>query len=368
MRRRDALAAGGLVLSLSPGCLETLEREDVWRELVVDPPEGVYVPPKVDDMVSYGTATADGRTISLAATRPHSFWTVTGTDRARADVRDRHSIHLMASVHDAEAGIVVPASVTTTIRSRDEPVDERTLWPMLSQRMGFHYGDNVSLEGDGRYVVSVRIEPTSADVASSLDDPLETATTVDLEFDHVADEIEGLGRRLIDADEGRGDAGAVEPMSGAGDGDHDHDENENHDHDADGHGPGENLETVVDSRIGSTTSGDLEFSLGVLDEDDADDAVLAVVPRTQYNRYPVPFASLSIAVRRGGTTEDRDSLRERLDAELGHHYGTTIERGTLEEADELAVVVDAPPQVSRHEGYETAFLDLEPATVGIDLE
>ncbi|WP_306056872.1 iron transporter [Natronococcus wangiae] len=352
MRRRDALAAGGLVLSLSAGCLETLEREDAWRELVVDPPDGVYVPPKVDEMVSYGTETVDGRTLSLAATRPHSFWTVTGTDRARADVRNYHAIHLMASAHDAETGTVVPTSVTTTIRSRDERVDERTLWPMLSQRMGFHYGDNVPLDGDGRYVATVRIEPTSADVADGLDDRLETATTVDLEFDYAADEIEGLERRLIDADEGRGDAGAVEPMDDRDDGDDDH---------------RDRLEELAESWIGTATSGDLEFSLAVIEAERGRD-VLAVLPRTRHNRYPIPFAALSVAPVRGGATGRSVSLGERLGADLGHHYGTAVERRVLEGADELAVTVDAPPQVSRHEGYETAFLDPEPATVDVDLE
>ncbi|TYL40719.1 hypothetical protein CV102_02370 [Natronococcus pandeyae] len=385
MRRRDALAAGGLVLSLSAGCLETLEREDAWRELVVDPPDGVYVPPKVDGMTAYGTTTADGRTVSLAATRPHSFWTVTGTERARADVRDHHAVHLMASVHDAETGTVVPTSVTTTIRRRGTPVDERTLWPMLSQRMGFHYGDNVPLDGDGRYVATVRLEPTSAAVADGLDDHLESATTVDLEFEHAADEIEGLGRRLIDKDEGRGDPGAVEPMGG-GEYDHDNDGNgdgergdhgDSHDH-GDEHPRGsadnehyehrDRLEERAESWLGTATSGDLEFSLAVLDAESEHDGVLAVLPRTRYNRYPIPFTSLSVALVRNGTTERSVALRERLDATLGHHYGTAVERGVLERADELAVTVDAPPQVSRHEGYETAFLDVEPATVGVDLE
>ncbi|MFC4436959.1 MULTISPECIES: iron transporter [Natrialbaceae] len=350
MRRRDALAAGGLVLSLSAGCLETLEREDAWRELVVDPPEGVYVPPKVDGMTAYGTATVDGRTVSLAATRPHSFWTVSGTERARADVRDYHAVHLMASVHDAETGIVVPTSVTTTIRRRGEPVDERTLWPMLSQRMGFHYGDNVPLDGDGRYVATVRVEPTSAAVPDAAADRLASATAVDLEFEYDADEIETLERRLIDADEGRGDAGAVEPMDDAGEDDR--------------------LETVADAWIGSATGGDVEFACGVIDASGTDDDndVLAVAPRTRYNRYPLPFASLSITVDRDETSVRSGSLRERLDAALGHHYGAAIEREVLERADEITVSVDAPPQVSRHEGYETAFLDVDSVTVGVDLE
>jgi uncharacterized protein involved in high-affinity Fe2+ transport len=387
MRRRDLLAAGGLSLSLSAGCLETLEREDAWRELVVDPPEGSYVPPKVDEMLTLGTETVDGRTVSLAATRPHSFWTVTDEERVRADVRDHHAIHLMATVRDAETGVLVPTSVTTAIRTTETLVDERNLWPMLSQRMGFHYGDNVPLEGDGRYVAAVQIEPTDATLADSFDERLETATTVDVEFEYAASEVEALERRLIDEDEGRGDPGAVEPMGGGGGHDHeDHDHggsehgsdesgHENHDHDD---GTDEALESVADEWIGTGTSGDLEFAVGVLTDatrsgenetngDGTDEILLAVVPRTRYNRFPVPFTSLSASVQRDGETRDVGSLGEHLDAELGHHYGATIARGALEDADELAVVVEGPPQLSRHEGYETAFFDLEGVTLEVDL-
>ena len=190
MRRRDLLTAGALSSALSlAGCLETLEREDAWRELVVDPPDGAYVPPKVDEMLPLGTATADGLEVSLSATRPHSFWTIADGERARADVRDHHDVHLMATVTDAETGLAVPTSVSTAIRSRGERIDERTLWPMLSQRMGFHYGDNVPLGEDGSHAATVRIEPASVDAADALADRLESPRTVDLEFEYAAAEI-----------------------------------------------------------------------------------------------------------------------------------------------------------------------------------
>jgi hypothetical protein len=404
MRRRDLLAAGALssALSLSAGCLETLGREDAWRELVVDPPDGAYVPPKVDGMLQLGGATVDGLELSLSATRPHSFWTVAGDERARADVRDHHDVHLMATVTDAETGLTVPTSVSTTIRSREGRIDERTLWPMLSQRMGFHYGDNVPLGEDGPHAATVRIEPTSVDASGVLADRLESPRTVDFEFEYAAAEIESLERRLIDEDEGRGEAGAVEPMehdhgghesednhddhrSENGHGNHDdhrsenghgnHDdhrfENDHGDHndsDADDHESGADLETATDEWLGTARSGDLEFGVGVLENGSGGDAEDTVVvnARTRYNQFSLPFAGLSVAPARNGSLGEKVRLAERLDAELGHYYGAPVERDRLEATAELAVTVDATPQLSRHEGYETAFFDLEPATVSIE--
>ncbi|AGB36369.1 DUF7350 domain-containing protein [Natronococcus occultus] len=372
MRRRDVLAAGGLSLSLA-GCLDVLEREDAWRELVVDPPGGVYVPPKVDEMLPLGDATVDGLAVSLAATRPHSFWTVAGEERTRADVREHHDVHLMATVADAETGLPVPTSVETTVRGPEERIDGRALWPMLSQRMGFHYGDNVPLGGDGPRTVTVKIDPADVEATGGLADRLETARTVDVEFEYAAEEIESLERRLIDEDEGRGEAGAVEPMA------HDHGSESGHDHESgNGHGQHENhddhgdarepiLEDAVDAWLGTARSGDLEFGIG-LDDSDGDEIAVVVSVHTRHNEFPVPFAGLSVAPVRDGSPGETTALTERLDAELGHHYGAVLERERLEATAELAVVLDATPQLSRHEGYETAFFDREPATLAIDLE
>jgi hypothetical protein len=356
MRRRTVLAAGGLALS-SAGCLdrETIGRDDAWRELVVDPPEGIYVPSKVDSMTTYGTETVAGRTISLAATRPHSFWTLAGDERARADVWDHHAIHLMVTVHDADTGVVVPTTVSTAIHG----TDERTLWPMLSQRMGVHYGDNVPLGTDGRYTVSVRIGSTEATIAGGMDERFGQATAAEFEFGFRADEIDSLGRRLIDEDEGRGEAGAVEPMDHGRHEGHDHEHQREHDH--------RELKSLADPWLGSAAASDLDVAVGLLEGTrDSADHVLAVIPRTRYNRYPVPFTSLSAEFRSGGDTIARAALGERLDTALGHHYATTLGRELLEAADELTIVVDVPPQLSRHEGYETAFFDLDPISMAID--
>ncbi|WP_049926448.1 iron transporter [Halopiger goleimassiliensis] len=352
MRRRRVLAAGGSLLAgLSAGCLETLRREDAWRELVVDPPEGVYVPPHADGMVRYGSATVEGLEASLFASRPHSFWLVSGTERSRADVRSRHDLHLMVAVRDAETGTVVPAPVRTTIHTQaGDRVDERSLWPMLSQRMGVHAGDNCSLEGDGRYAVTVEIGEPSATIRGERSD-LPNATSVEFGFEYAADEIEGLERRLFDEDEGRGDPGALEPMAHARD---DHDDS--------------TLDEVEGdrTRIGSARVGDVTVVAIRANSTGEEGTALAVGLRTPYNAYPLVLASVSASVVRGDERLETRSLQESVGPHLGHHYRTDLEPAVLERGDALAIDLETPPQVARHEGYETAFL--EPETVRLALD
>ncbi|WP_440769287.1 iron transporter [Natronorubrum sp. DTA28] len=380
MRRRELLATGGCLLAAgSAGCLETLRREDAWRELVVDPPEGIYVPPHADGMVTYGTTTADGRDISLLASRPHSFWTVAGAERSRADVRSRHDLHLMVDVRDVETGTIVPAPVTAKVRRAesngggDDRIDERSLWPMLSQRMGPHYGDNVPLESEGTYAATIEVGPTSADAIGPRLDALEEPTSVDVEFEYDATEIDGLELRLIDADEGRGEPGALEPMADhAG---HDHDEHNGYDHDNEHNherGHDATLESAFDgqaaTRLGSKTSNGIGYTTALVAADEQDGAerpVLAVTARTTHNQYPLPFASLAAAVLRDGERLAGGSLRETVGSRIGHQYRTPVDPSALEEGDELAIGLETPPQLARHEGYETAFLETERVTIAL---
>ncbi|ELY92534.1 iron transporter [Natrialba taiwanensis] len=367
MRRRDALAAGGsaLSVSLTAGCLETLRREDAWRELVVDPPDGVYVPPHVDEMLPYARMTAAGCELSLLGSRPHSFWIVAGTERSRADVRSRHALHLMVVVRDAETGVILPAPVTVRIRrgraSDDgERIDQRDLWPMLSQRMGPHYGDNVPLDGDGTYTATVQVGPPSVAPTGSFAGEFGT-TTVDLEFEYEAAAIDALERRLIDADEGRGESDALEPMG-------------DHTGDARGHDR-DSAELAFDregvTRIGSETSDDIVY-VAALVEDDVRNAAetkipaLAVTARTAYNRYALPFASLTATISTDGDRIAGGPLEGTIDPRYGHHYRTPVDPDTLERGDTLSIGLETPPQMARHEGYETAFL--EPATVRLPLD
>jgi len=93
------------------------------------------------------------------------------------------------------------------------------------------------------------------------------------------------------------------------------------------------------------------------------ESYLAVSPRTPYNRYPLPFMSLSATLTRDGETVSDHALDPALDPDLGYHYGAPIP--ALETGDEVALSVGVPPQVSRHEGYERAFLGMPDVTVTV---
>jgi hypothetical protein len=56
-----------------------------------------------------------------------------------------------------------------------------------------------------------------------------------------------------------------------------------------------------------------------------------------------------------GETVLSASLAPGLDPEVGFHYGVAAPDLTGEE--EVTVEVTTPPQVARHEGYETAFFN-----------
>jgi hypothetical protein len=86
---------------------------------------------------------------------------------------------------------------------------------------------------------------------------------------------------------------------------------------------------------------------------------LAVSARTPYNRMVIPAMGLEGTLTRDGETVFDGTLQRTLDPDLRYHYGATVEG--VESGDELELRVTTPPQVARHEGYETAFVEM-PAT------
>jgi arylsulfatase A-like enzyme len=54
-----------------------------------------------------------------------------------------------------------------------------------------------------------------------------------------------------------------------------------------------------------------------------------------------------------------------LDPGLGYHYGAALGDTAVESGDDLTLEVPTPPQVARHEGYETAFVDMAPVEVSL---
>ncbi|GAB7018256.1 DUF7350 domain-containing protein [Halostagnicola bangensis] len=90
-----------------------------------------------------------------------------------------------------------------------------------------------------------------------------------------------------------------------------------------------------------------------------DKTYLAISPRTAYNRCILPFASLSATVTRDGGEIASEELTEAIGPDLEHHYGADLEIEAFQVGDEVSISLETPPQLSRHEGYETAFFDLE---------
>jgi len=142
-------------------------------------------------------------------------------------------------------------------------------------------------------------------------------------------------------------------------GDHDHGDHDNHEI---GHPPlsrGPPIDDLPGDVLGTEQSADADITAICTDDDrfTNEDEYLAVCPRTPHNDVILPFMSLSVTVDREGGDTDELSLSETLDDEFGHHYGTTV--ADLDTGDELTVSIDTPPQVSRHDGYETAFFEFE---------
>jgi len=79
--------------------------------------------------------------------------------------------------------------------------------------------------------------------------------------------------------------------------------------------------------------------------------------RTRYNSYPLPFTSLSATATRDGETRFAGTLQPTFDPDLGYHYGAAVP--PVEAGDDLTLSVDVPPQIARHEGYETAFFEFD---------
>ena len=339
---------GGTLLS---GCLRSLgfKKQSAWRDppLVSDRPNAVYYPAVIEEMAMYGKSTVDGLTVALMYSFPHRFWTVTGQEKNKVVVGKNDSLHLMVSVWDTESKTVLPTNVTLEIRNGNEMVTQLSPWPMHSPSMGFHYGDNVSLPGEDTYTATLRVSPIQARQTGVFEGQFSdiTTTSIDFKFD-TGETYDNIEIRKID--EKAGKRGSVElamknmPAGRAP--------------------PKSELPGQI---VGETMSGDARFITSRHDNASrfGEGTYLAISPRTPYNRIILPLMSLSATVTRKGTTVFDDILQETLDPELGHHYGANIEH--LKSGDTMKIMVDAPPQTARHDGYETAFFEMAPMEVSI---
>jgi hypothetical protein len=119
------------------------------------------------------------------------------------------------------------------------------------------------------------------------------------------------------------------------------------------------------THFGRATSGDALFDAFIVKQGsrfNVDGSYVYLSARTPYNQIVLPMMGLTLSVRRDGTTVLDRRLERTLDPEAGYHYGTGGVR--LTSADDITITIDVPPQVARHDGYETAFIEMD--TVSLD--
>lgn len=333
-------------------------------EFVEDPPDRVYLPTHQDGMEMLPMQRAGDYQIMPHWSYSHTFWLVRGTETTREDP-GAQSLHFMFMIWDAQTEQLLPVNVAGPMRVyKDDSLvgRPRIPWPMISQGMGFHFGDNRqfasdghdgSLPEEGTYEIELQLRPINDTVRKTgqFAGRFEETVMATFEFEFTQEKLETINERTKTFDEQRrGSAGAAEPMGGMMGGNmpamvlppaEEY--------------PGELLGRSDDGNLPS--SHDAEFVVSYLDESRLapdDTGYLLVSPRTPYNRIPLPETTLSVE----GVVEGE--LTETIDDELGHHYGIPADLG---ESASFDLVVDSPPQVARHRGYQTAFLDMPPISI-----
>lgn len=338
-----------------------------------DRPDGVYVQGFDETMyVAETTPTVGDYRFGLMYAVPHVFWNLTGSTVQETPITDGDSLHLMATVWDPETGTVLPETdLSVELLEDGEFISQEVIYPMLSQQMGFHYGANFALPGDGIYTARLRVAGSSVRRTGAFAGRFERPGTVDIEFPFTPQarrevtsvslgnayepgELAVLDMRMMptaiapspDALPGTGlgtatsdDAEFVVLLIEGGDAARFLDTG------------GVTVEAADDRRTSGATTGTAESSSEA-------GAYLAVSARTPYNRILLPAMALSGRVIRGGETILDGELVRTLDPVLDYHYGAPVE--SVESGDVLTITVDTPPQTARHEGYETAFVQMPP--------
>ena len=343
--KRGAALAGGTALS---GCLSQLgfKTQSAWRDppLVKNRPEAVYYPAIVEQMGVYGTTKVEDVEFGLFHSYPHRFWNITGTNLSKVVVQPSDSVHLMASAWDAKTNTVLPIDISLKVRDDSGTITTATQWPMLSPNMGFHYGDNIALPGERTYDATLSIGSLQTNRTKPFEGRFTEPRSATMSFSFDTSETYNLDIRRLG--EKAGTRGTVElmdmkkiPL------------------------PLAPTKSELPGRLlGEGTSGDAIFFASVIKGETrfSDDSrpYLIVSPRTPYNRIILPRMALSATVTRGQDTVFQGPLQATLDPMLSYYYGAPV--GELESGDSVTIKVETPPQVARHDGYETAFIDMPP--------
>jgi hypothetical protein len=353
MKRREYL--GGLALAGAgalAGCAGLVETRAIPSSppVLQNRPAAVYFPTHVEGMRMSGTASAGDYRFGLMYSYPHRFWNVNGESVQLTEIESGDDVHLMASVWDPETGVVLPETgLTVEVSKGSDLVSQEVIYPMLSQPMGFHYGANFGLDGDGEYTVTVSVGGMNVRRTGAFQDRFDEPASVDIPFEYAQSTRDEISfERTTDR---AGERAARPPMEM-------------------GMLPLSVLppaEELPGTTHGTATSGDGVFVVQSLPTGETPAGVensgqyLYVSARTPYNRMVLPAMGLSGTLTRDGEAVFEGSLTRTLDPELNYHYGAVVP--SVEPGDTLELTVTVPPQVARHEGYETAFLDTEPVEV-----
>jgi hypothetical protein len=373
---------------------------------IENPPDAVYLPTHFESMRHLAPVDAGEFELMPMVTYPHRFWNITGDEVEPADP-EGDDVHLMVAVRDPDTGIILPVEtgLQLAVGLDGESKSSHAPWPMISQEMGFHFGDNIPLDGDGSYEVDVTVGGLDIERTGEFEDRFDEGATgtFSFEFDQAfREEVVGGIEYLDEADWGQ--PGALGPMGAmmgemgemnneSMDGGMDNESMDGDGGDAEMSGGGMSrdfgtytreagvtelppVDSLPGELLGTPSSGDAVLATTLHDADSrfvAEGQYLSVSPRTPYNRGMLPLMSIDLTVDRAGEDEPviDSQLTEALDHELGYHY--TLRTAELEadvviqDGDTITLSFPTPPQVSRHQGYETAFLDMEPVELTVSL-
>jgi hypothetical protein len=365
LRTVGTLAGTGLAGTSLAGCLGTvadLASDDgsgdgqPQFQRVEDPPDVVYVPDHREGTEMLGPVTTGPYRLRPMISYAHQFWTVTGGTVEQVEVESDDDVHLMVAVEDAQTGAALPvgSGLSTTVRRDGRLIDDRSPWRMLSQTMGFHFGDNVPLEADGTYEVTVSLPPLDVRRTGAFAGRFEEPRTATFTFEYE----QALRDRLIEGiqyvdDAERGVPGAISPMDTAG----------SLPRLVDLPGTLEGVPAYADGELPRSHDADVPITV-VPDFLGDGEPYLLVSPRTPYNRFPLVGAALDATVRHGDGSRSDVELDPTVDPAIGLHYGAPVPG--VAAGDGLMVSFASPPSVARHAGYQTAFLEMEPIEVTLE--
>jgi hypothetical protein len=356
MRRRRLLGTVGVGVTAGlAGCSSLFQTTTGGREppLVENRPAATYIPTHHEGMEMLGMAMAGDLRVALTYSYPHRFWVVEqeedGFGTRRIDVGPDDAIHLMASVWDAETGMVIPTTgVSVEVTNADGFLEQEVVYSMLSQRMGVHYGGNFPLDGDGSYTAEVQVGGVSADRYGAFADRFGEPATAEIEFEYSEAERNDIPYQLYPDEQGqRGAAPAMEMSMDMGMG-------------TEAMPLGRTADLPGES-LGSGTTGDARFRASRIDADRFGGPYLAVTAGTPYHEFVLPGMGLRATVTRDGESVFSGRLRAALDPDAGFHYGGPV--AELQAGDQVTLTVETPPVAARHEGYETAFLSMPDVTL-----